>query len=59
MADITFNGMTMEFSVIENMMDTDLKASIMTSLENSSEQEVLDAYLVAHMEKFGTQFLQA
>ena len=59
MPDITFNGMTMEFSVIENMMDIDLKTNLLTSLKDCSEQELLDAYLLAHKEKFGTNFLQA
>ncbi|MDH5219436.1 MAG: hypothetical protein OEX19_17150 [Gammaproteobacteria bacterium] len=58
MPDITFNGMTMEFSVIENMMDTELKNQLTTSLTDSSEQDLLDAYLLAHKDKFGTDFLQ-
>lgn len=59
MADITFNGMTMEFSVVEGMMDKDLKNELNASMGNPSEQELLDAYLVAHKEKFDKDFLQA
>ena len=59
MVDITFNGMTMEFSVIENMMDTATKADIQSKNPNCSEQELLDAYLVLHKEKFGKDFLQS
>jgi len=57
MADITFNGMTMEFSVVECMMDSELKQDIVTKLESYSEQSLLDAYLPAHKEKFGKEFL--
>lgn len=59
MADITFNGMTMEFSVVENMMDAATKAAVQTNSPNCSEQELLDAYLVLHKEKFGKDFLQS
>lgn len=58
MADITFNGMTMEFSVVESMMDAKLKSDIESSLETYSEQSLLDAYMAAHREKFGKEFLQ-
>ena len=58
MADITFNGMTMEFSVVEGMMDAETKADIQTKNPCGSEQELLDAYLVQHKEKFGKDFLQ-
>ena len=57
MADITFNGMTMEFSVVEFMMDAELKQDIASRLETYSEQSLLDAYLPAHKEKFGKDFL--
>ena len=56
MADITFFGMTMEFSAIENMMDPDIKAQIIANL--SDEQAIVDEYIKAHKEKFGTDFLQ-
>jgi predicted phosphoribosyltransferase len=58
MTDITFNGMTMEFNVVENMMDAELKGVLLAKLGNPSEQELLDAYLIAHKEKFGSDFLQ-
>jgi len=59
MADITFNGMTMEFSVVESMMDADTKTGIQSKNPGCSEQELLDAYLVLHKEKFGKEFLQS
>jgi hypothetical protein len=58
MVDITFNGMTMEFSVIENMMDAETKAEVQRKHPDCSEQELLDDYLVLHKEKFGNDFLQ-
>lgn len=59
MTDINFNGMTMEFSVIENMMDSDLKQELIALNPNPTEQQLLDAYLVAHKDKFGEGFLQS
>ncbi len=58
MADITFNGMTMEFSVVEFMMDAETKAEIQNKNPGYSEQKLLDDYLVLHREKFGKDFLQ-
>ena len=55
MVDITFFGMTMEYSAIESMMDEELKQDILKT--TSDEQEVVDAYLEAHKAKFGTDFL--
>ena len=56
MADITFNGITMEFSVLENLMDAQLKQEVTTTLESYSEQSLLNAYIAAHREKFGKDF---
>jgi hypothetical protein len=56
MADITFNGITMEFSVLENLMDAQLKQAVTAQLDSYSEQSLLDAYITAHREKFGTDF---
>ena len=56
MVDITFFGMTMEYSAIENMMDAELKAEILKT--TNDEQAIVDAYLKAHKEKFGSDFLQ-
>lgn len=58
MADITFNGMTMEFSVVEGMMDAEIKQEIEAELESYTEQSLLDAYMTVHKEKFGKEFLQ-
>lgn len=58
MADITFNGMTMEFSVVEFMMDKEIKGEIEEVNPGITEQSLLDAYVVAHKVKFGKHFLQ-
>lgn len=58
MADINFNGMTMEFSVVEGMMDPELKTRVQSRLGDYSEQTLLDAYMQAHKEAFGKDFLQ-
>jgi len=56
MSDITFNGITMEFSVVESLMDAQLKQEVAAQLDSDSEQSLLDAYITAHREKFGTDF---
>ena len=58
MVDITFNGMTMEFDVVASMMDAELKSAVLGELGECTEQELLDAYMKAHKEKYGTSFLQ-
>ncbi len=58
MADINFNGMTMEFNVVEGMMDPELKTKVQNRLGDYSEQALLDAYMQAHKETFGKEFLQ-
>ena len=55
MADVTFFGMTMEYSALEHMMDADLKAQIKQTF--SDEQEILNVYLLKHKEKYGSDFL--
>ena len=59
MVDITFNGMTMEFDVVAGMMDAEVKAAVTETLGDCTEQELLDAYMKAHKEKFGSEFLQS
>jgi hypothetical protein len=56
MSDITFNGITMEFSVVESLMDAQLKQEVSAQLDSYSEQSLLDAYITAHREKFGKDF---
>lgn len=59
MPDITFNGITMEFDVVERMMDAEIKSKVMEALGNCSEQELIDAYLKAHRDRYGASFLQS
>ena len=59
MVDITFNGMTMEFDIVATRMDADIKTSVTEALGDCSEQELLDAYIKAHKEKHGSEFLQS
>jgi len=41
------------------MMDPETRAEILDKTPKCSEQELLDAYLVLHKEKFGNDFLQS
>lgn len=58
MADVTFNGMTLEFDVIAFKMDAALQAELQAAMPGAAEQALLDAYLVAHRERFGKDFLE-
>lgn len=59
MVDITFNGMTMEYNVVAGMMDEEVKNAVLITLNGPTEQEILDAYMKAHKDKFGSDFLQS
>jgi len=50
--------MTMEYSVVEGMMDGELKTDVESLLASFTEQTFLDAYMEAHKLKFGKEFLQ-
>jgi len=56
MPDITFFGMTMEYSAIENNMDPEIKQELLKKYVD--EQDIVDAYIAAHKEKHGSDFLQ-
>lgn len=58
MVDITFNGMTMEYDFIAMKMDPELKAQVEQALGEFTEQQLLEAYMDAHKEKFGKGFMQ-
>lgn len=58
MVDINLHGITMEFDVIEKKMDAELKAKVLAAQPALSEQQLLDAYMAAHKEKFNEEFLQ-
>ena len=58
MADITFNGMTMEFDFVAAKMEADLKSEVAALMGDCTEQELLDTYMKAHKEKYGSDFLQ-
>jgi hypothetical protein len=58
MVDITFNGMTMEYDFVAMKMDPELKAELKQKLGNCDEQQLLDAYMEAHKEKFSKGFMQ-
>jgi hypothetical protein len=57
MTDITVNGITMEFSVVENLMDPELRAEVEATLPDQDVQTLLDAYIAAHEARFGKSFL--
>ncbi len=57
MADITINGMTMEYDVIAFKMDKRLKSMVEAAHPEASEQAKLDAYVLLHKQEFGKDFM--
>ncbi len=45
--------------MVESMMDTELKSIVESKLNEFDEQALLEAYMVAHKEKYGKDFLQS
>lgn len=55
MSKITYNGHDYDFDAARNLMDDELCESIHGTVE--TEQEFVDAYAVAHAEKYGDEFV--
>ena len=54
---ITHNGRQIDVDAARNLMDDELCEQIHGTVE--TEQEFFDAYLAAHAEKFGEEFVVA
>lgn len=50
------DGRPIEFDVLVNLMDDDLREQLHADLAPCTEQEFLDAYCKAHYKHFGTPF---
>ena len=55
MTKITINGQQFEIDAARNLMDDELCESIHGTVE--TEQEFVDAYLEAHLAKYGEEFV--
>lgn len=55
MTKITINGQQFDIDAARNLMDDELCESIHGTVE--TEQEFVDAYLEAHLAKYGEEFV--
>lgn len=55
---INLHGMALSLSMLEPLMDAELKTRIREQFPHCSAQDLLDTYLIAHEDKFGRGFLQ-
>jgi hypothetical protein len=56
-ATVTINGRTIAFDAAVNLMDDEIRERLHSELAPCSNQEFMDAYVVAHAEKFdGEEF---
>lgn len=55
MAKITYNGEEIDLAAARQLMDDELCEQIHGTVD--TEQEFMDAYVAAHFEKFGSEFV--
>lgn len=53
---ITNNGDEMDFAVLVNMMDDDIREELHSELAPCTEQEFYNAYCEHHFAKYGSEF---
>ncbi len=54
---VEFNGQKIAYSAIEVLMDDDIREELHREMVPCTEEEFLAAYVVAHKEKFGEDFV--
>jgi len=57
MITVTLNGAVTDFDAAIELMDDDLNERLHNALSPCSEQEFMDAYVVAHRQKFSEDFM--
>ena len=53
---VLLNGNLVDFDVVVNMMDDDLREELHNKLAPCTDQEFMDAYIEAHEAKFNERF---
>lgn len=53
---VLVNGYEVEFDVMVNMMDDEIREKLHNKLAPCTDQEFVDAYVEAHEAKYGEQF---
>lgn len=58
MTQVILDGNEIDFDSAVNLMDEDIREHLHTKLAPCTDQEFLDAYVVAHAEKFEGEFFE-
>ncbi|MBG5813927.1 hypothetical protein [Pseudomonas aeruginosa] len=53
---VTLNGKQFDADAVANLMDDELREELSSSREWVSEQEFVNAYAAAHLDRFGEEF---
>ena len=53
---VLVNGYEVDFDVVVNMMDDEIREELHNGLAPCTDQEFVDAYVEAHEAKYGEQF---
>ena len=53
---VLLNGYEVDFDVVVNMMDDEIREELHNELAPCTDQEFVDAYVEAHEAKYGEQF---
>ena len=53
---VELNGRMVDMDVVVSMMDDEIREDIHNRIAPCTEQEFVDAYVVAHQAKYGEQF---
>lgn len=53
---VLLNGYEVDFDVVVNMMDDEIREELHNELAPCTDQEFVDAYAAAHEAKYGEQF---
>lgn len=56
MTTVTLNGKTVDFAAAATLMDDEIREELHSAQDWQSDQEFLDAYVSAHMERYGEEF---
>lgn len=53
---VLLNNNNVDFDTCVNLMDDDIREDLHNNMAPCTEQEFLDAYCKAHVEKYGAEF---
>ena len=53
---VLVNGYEVDFDVVVNMMDDEIREELHNKLAPCADQEFVDAYVAAHEDKYGERF---